>query len=155
MLKIRSLLVLAATLATLGSTAVIAADKTETAIEIRQSSMVLIRDNFGTMVAMAKGEIPWSDEVYQARAADLKAITSIDLMRGYIPGSFAAGTRAKPKVMKNLNEFEDMMKALSIESAKLAAVSQGGDKGAIMAQFKETAGTCKQCHKKYKNKEKN
>ncbi len=124
-------------------------------IEVRQSVMVLVRDNLGDIVSMIKGESDWDLASFQKRAADLAAVTSIDMERGYVAGSFASNTRAKADIENNREEFSEMMAALSDEASKLAVVSQGGDKGAMAGQFKELLGTCKSCHKKYKNKEKN
>jgi cytochrome c556 len=124
-------------------------------IEVRQSVMVLVRDNLGDIVEMIKGEREWDLAAFQKRAADLAAVTSMDMDRGYVAGSFAKDTRAKAEIENNREEFGEMLAALSSEAAKLSVVSQGGDKGAMAGQFKELVGTCKSCHKKYKNKEKN
>lgn len=130
-------------------------DRIAHAVEVRQSVMTLLGDNFGTMAAMVQGKIPWDAKQFTNRANDLGAVTSIDLMRGYIPDSHHSGTAAKPEIWEDMEKFTEMMQSLSAESAKLAEVSKSGDSEAMKAQFMETANACKGCHEEFKNKEKN
>ncbi len=127
----------------------------EHAVEVRQSIMTLVADNFGPLAGMVQGKIPWDNSEFHKRASDINAVTSIDLLRGYIPDSHHSGTAAKAKIWDNMDDFRDKMETLRTEVVKLAKVSAGGDQEAMTAQFKETANACKGCHEEYKNKEKN
>ena len=59
-------------------------------------------------------------------------------------------TRAKPAIWENPEDFAEKLAALRTEAAALSAAAKSGDKGAAVAQFKKTGGTCKACHDEYK-----
>ena len=128
-------------------------DPNEMALANRQSVMTLVGQNFGPMGAMMKGDIPWNDQQFLRWAQDLAAVTSLDIMRGFRPGSGVGKTRAKPAVWDNMEVFREKMEEMSNDAAALALAAEGGDKQAIGAAFQELGGDCKGCHDDYKSKD--
>jgi cytochrome c556 len=87
-----------------------------------------------------------------ASAAKLKALAA-DLPTWFPKGSgpeTGLPTAAKPEVWTDADGFEAAAAKLQDETAKLAAVSAGGDMDAIKVQVRATAGACKNCHDKYR-----
>lgn len=119
----------------------------------RQSWFTLLAMNFGPMGSMVKGEMPWNDEQLKGFAADLEAVTQLNLMRGFPDGSDKGTTRAKPDIWKNKADFEAKFADLQKAAAKLNAVAQTGDRKAISEQVGATGKTCKACHDDYKAKD--
>ena len=118
----------------------------------RQSWFTLLAMNFGPMGAMVKGEMPWDDAKMQAYANDLAAVTQLDLVRGFAPGSDKGTTRAKPDIWKNQDDFAAKFKDLQDAAAALKAAAAGGDRKQIATQVGATGKTCKACHDEYKSK---
>ncbi len=127
-------------------------DDKEVPQSYRQSWFALLAMNFGPMAAMAKGEMPWDDSRLKGYAQDLEAITQLDLMRGFAPGSDKGKTRAKPDIWKNKDDFSAKFKDLQAAAADLNAVAATGDRDKIKAQVGVTGKTCKACHDEYKSK---
>ncbi len=119
----------------------------------RQSLFALLGANLGPMSSMMKGEIPWNQEQFISWAEDLSKASSLDIMRGFPPGSEGGKTRAKPGIWKNTADFEAKVADLRRETVLMVEVAQAGDKKDIMKQFQKTAGTCKACHDDYKSKD--
>jgi cytochrome c556 len=128
-------------------------DPTQFNLSYRQSVYALLGANFGPMASMIKGEIPWNAEQFQAYSEDLATVASLNISRGFPPGSQGGRTRAKPALWENTADFEEKLEALRTESTKMALVAASGDRQAILQQFQKTGGTCKNCHDEYKSKE--
>jgi cytochrome c556 len=149
----RSSLILAAAVA-LG-TAVIAsaAVKPETAIAYRQAGYTMLGWNFGPMAQMVRGKTAW-DATEFARRAERVALIAPQLLEGFPDGSDAgATTEAKAEIWKNMDDFRLKMDDLVKQSKLLADVAKSGDEAKMKEQFKQTAGTCKACHEKYRSED--
>jgi cytochrome c556 len=129
-----------------------AADADENpAIEYRESLMTLIANNFGPISAMVEGKIPWNAEQAAGWGKDLKALSGLNAMRGFPPGS--EGGHAKPEIWGNLEDFRSKMETMQLEAAKLGDAAMGGDKAAIGEQLAAAGKACKSCHDEYKKKD--
>lgn len=141
----------AATLA--GAVVATAAVKPETAIHYRQSVYTMIGWNFAPLGAMVKGKTPWDANDF-GRHAERIAFLAPQLLEGFPEGSDkGASTEAKPGIWKNMGDFKSKMDDLVRQSKALADIAKGGDEAKMKEQFKQTAGTCKSCHDKYRNEE--
>lgn len=148
-------LVLCTAAAVLLTPLTVSADKMspeEYALKYRQSHMMLIGSNMGPIAGMVKGEVPWNDAAIVGFAKDLAAVSSINAMRGYTPGSDKGKTKAKPEIWENLEDVEAQFKELSEVTAALAA-AQPAEKKAFIAAFKKVGKSCKGCHDDYKSKD--
>jgi cytochrome c556 len=123
------------------------------AIAYRESLMTLVGANFGPMVAMLKGEIPWDDARMAGYGKDLKAVVGLDIMRGFPPGSAEGDTEAKPGIWENPEDFKEKLEAMQMQATKLGELAAGGDRTATGDQIAATGKTCKACHDEYKKKD--
>ncbi|MFV0477306.1 MAG: c-type cytochrome [Parahaliea sp.] len=139
---------------TLAPVAVSHFDDKEPLQSYRQSYWALVGANFGAMGAMVKGEIPWSDAQLKRYAEDLEALTELDLLRGFAPGSEKGKTRAKPEIWENMADFEQKFSDLQRAADALEEiVDDGGDRKAIAGAIGNVGKACKACHDDYKSKD--
>jgi len=118
----------------------------------RQSWFAMIATNFGPMVAMVKGEMPWDDSQMAAYADQLAALTTLDVMRGFADGADKGTTRAKPGIWENKEDFQKKLNDLRDAADQLKTAANGTDRKAIGAQIGAVGKTCKACHDEYKSK---
>lgn len=150
----KSLLALATAVAVgLSPLAISHFDDKEMSQSYRQSWFAMVGMNFGPMVSMLKGEMPWNDQQLQAFADQLATLTSMDVKRGFGPGSDKGTTRAKPEIWENKADFESKMQDLTDAAKALQSAAATGDKKAIAGQIAATGKTCKACHDEYKSKD--
>jgi cytochrome c556 len=119
----------------------------------RQSYFTLLAMNFGPIAGMVKGEVPWNEEMLMARAADFKAVTTVDVSRAFAPGSDKGTTRAKPAIWDNTDDFVAKYRDLQAAADKLLAAAKTGERDAVAAAVRDTGGACKACHDEYKSKD--
>ena len=128
-------------------------DPNKLSMQYRQALMTLVGQNFGPMVVMAKGQIHWDSAMFAGFEKDLELVASLKIQRGFREGSGKGKTKAKPEIWKNKADFEKKMQAMTEATAKLSKLAADGNKAMMLAQFKETGGTCKSCHDDFKSKE--
>lgn len=120
----------------------------------RQSWFAMLGANFGPMIGMVKGEVPWQEDLMAAYADQLAALATLDVMRGFAEGSEKGTTRAQPEIWENQADFKakmgDMQKAAD---ALQAVANQGTDRKAISEAVAAVGQTCKACHDEYKSKD--
>jgi cytochrome c556 len=116
----------------------------------RQSYFALLAANFGPMVGTVKGEIPWDQVKMENWANDLAALSTLDIMRGFVDGSDKGTTRAKPEIWQDKPDFTSKMESLHKELASLQQVTASGDRAAIATQVGAAGKACKTCHDDYK-----
>ncbi len=124
-------------------------DPKERAIHAREAAFTLMAVNVGPMGAMAKGNMPFNQEEFARRAANLQALADMP-WEFFIPGTDQGNTEAKPEIWSNPDDYKAKTEKFQQEVAKLVDASKGGDQKAMFAQFGETAKSCKSCHKEYK-----
>jgi len=120
----------------------------------RQSWFAMMAFNFGPMVSMVKGEIPWQEMQMASFADQLAALITLDVMRGFPDGSDKGTTRAKPEIWRNKADFQKKLDDLKTAVNALQVVAgQGTDRKAIAEQVGATGKACKACHDEYKSKD--
>ncbi len=143
---IRRAIVIAAAAAVLLPAAALA--EKNPAIGYRHALMGLVYANFGPIGGMVKGEIPWDDARVAGYGKDLKAIASLNALRGWPAGS--EGSDSLPEIWTKMDDFQKKMEAFQAEASRLGDVAASGDREAIKAQFGATGKTCKSCHDAFK-----
>jgi len=116
----------------------------------RQSYFALLASNFGPMVAAVKGEIPWDQTRMENWANDLAALSTLDVMRGFVDGSDKGTTRAKPEIWENKDDFSGKMEDLHKALNELQQATAGGDRDMITKRVGAAGKACKACHDEYK-----
>lgn len=133
----------------LGTAALAASIKPETAVNYRQGLYHAIAWNFAPMAQMVQGKQPWNQTDFAKRAGNV-AFYSTQLLQGFTPGSLTPKSEAKPGIWQHWDDFSARMRDFESAAANLAAVAQRGDEAATRAAFKQTADTCKACHDHYR-----
>ncbi len=129
-------------------------DQDEPMQSYRQSYFTLLAANFGPMVAMVKGDMPWDEQKMKDYADDFQDITELDLIRGFAPGSEQGTTRAKPEIWDKMDTFKQKYIDLQAAAVELDnTVENGGDREAIGAAVAKAGQTCKACHDDFKSKD--
>jgi cytochrome c556 len=139
---------------TLSPLAVSHFDDKEPQQSYRQSWFALVAANFGPMVGMVKGEIPWQEDQMASYADQLAALTTLDIMRGFSEGSEKGTTRAKPEIWENKADFQAKMDDLNAAVSALQTVAnEGTDRKAIADAVGAAGQACKACHDDFKSKD--
>lgn len=126
-------------------------DEDEMAQSYRQSWFAMVAINFGPMVAMLKGEMPWNDEAMKGFADQFAALANMDISRGFAEGTDKGTTRAKPEIWENKADFEQKMADLTTAANGLQSAVAGGNKKEIGKQIGAAGKACKACHDEYKS----
>lgn len=107
--------------------------------------------NFKPMSEMARGKRAFDVKEAQRRSLGVAYLATL-LNEGFPKGSgSAAGTTdALDLIWEDSADFAQKLKALQLESNELRKVTLKGDEAAFVEQFKKLAGTCKDCHDRYK-----
>jgi len=125
--------------------------KPEDQIEVRQAAYTLMGYSFGGIAAMAQGKRPYNKEE-AIKDADLLVQVAALPQNFFGEGTDKGDTRAKPEIWTKRAEFDDKMKKMLAEVAKLPAVTRTGDLEAIKVQAKATGSTCGACHDEFRIK---
>lgn len=121
------------------------------AIKFRRGGYTVLGWYYGPLYRMAKGEMPY-DKALFLRNADYLAVLSKLPKDGFIPGSGAGETKAKPEIWSKSDKFKEANDRLENESVRLAELAKTGDLDAIKVQFGNVQKSCKACHDDFKNK---
>ncbi|MET0049959.1 MAG: cytochrome c [Candidatus Thiodiazotropha sp.] len=132
------------------SGAVSQAGEVEKAVEYRQGAMEVFSWNMKGMGDMMKGEKPYDAARLAVMAKDLESATQLDLLSGFPTDSESSESDALPEIWMDFDDFKSKYQDLREAAKALNAAVAGGDKAAIGAALKDTGGSCKACHKKYK-----
>ncbi|MBS7780390.1 cytochrome c [Acidovorax sp. CCYZU-2555] len=146
-MKAICILALAALTASLPAAAQFA--KKDDAIDYRQSALSVMATHFGSLGAMAKGDVPYDAKAAQENA-DIVVFMSRLPWAGFGPGT--EGGKAKPNVWTENAKFKELAGKMEGEAVKLAAAAKQGDVASLKAAFGATAGSCKACHDSFRNR---
>jgi cytochrome c556 len=125
--------------------------KPEDQIEVRQAAYTLMGYSFGSIAQMAQGKRPYSKDD-AVKYADLLAQVATVPQGFFGEGTDKGDTRAKPEIWTKRAEFDEKMKKMLAEVAKLHEVTRTGDFEALKVQAKATGGTCGACHDEFRIK---
>ena len=125
----------------------------EAAMEYRQSAFTMIRNHFGPMAGMVKGDVPFDAAAFK-KNADAVATLSQFPINGFIDGSYEGHTEAKPEIAAKMEDFKAKMETFKVEAANLAKAADGAtDIAALKPQFGKVAESCKACHDTYRKED--
>ena len=122
------------------------------AVEYRQHAFQLIRQNFGYMAGMVRGEIDFDGAMFEQRAQALSDLSSIpwDGFK-YAGHNYSGNGDAKADIWQNQADFEQRAQQLQEDAMKLAQAAASHDVGEIRGAFMSTARNCQQCHEQYRD----
>jgi cytochrome c556 len=126
------------------------AQKPEDVIQYRQSALFIVGQNFGPLVAMVKGKIPY-DRDAAMRYAEIAAFVMKLPWNSFGPGTDVGhNTKAKPGIWQNMDDFQAKRDKMLSEIEKLPQAA--GDLDSLKAQLGATGKACKACHDEYREK---
>lgn len=121
------------------------------ATKYRHALYTLVASNMGPLGGMAKGAIPFNQEVIETNAMRLEQLA--DMMADYVKvdtRKFDVDTEAKDEIWENWSDFEGKISALKSAAANLQTVAAAGDESKFAQAIGKVGGTCKSCHDDYK-----
>lgn len=125
------------------------------AVKARQSHMQLYAHNLGILGGMAKGKVEYSADAASAAAGNLAALTKINQMSYWTPGTSNADlgdeTRALPAIWEEggFGKAMEIVGALSSAADELAAVAGNGQE-AIGPALGPVGSQCGACHEAFR-----
>ena len=123
----------------------------EAATTYRQSLFQLVRSNMAPLGGMAKGAIPFDQDVIATNAMRLEQLA--DMMSDYLvvdTRKFDVDTEAKDEIWENWADFEGKIANLKSAAENLSSVAEAGDESKYRAAIGQVGGACKGCHDDYK-----
>ncbi len=130
----------------------VAQAKPDVLVKQRQAVMTLQFKYFGPLFAMAQGRVPFNAATAQRNAGFLDNLSRM-AWDGFDPSTASEKSRALPAIFENNAKFKEYAALLENETAKLVAVSRGGDEGAIKAQIGAVGKVCGSCHDDFRQKQ--
>lgn len=123
--------------------------KPEEVVKLRQGLMVAQKAQMGAMGAVAKGDGQPTDAT-ATQAQNLVNISKLVPMGFSADSANVAGTKAKPEIWKNQDDFKKKATTFQSEVEKLAQVAKGKDANAFKTQYAAVGAACKACHDNYR-----
>lgn len=122
----------------------------EAAVKYRQNQMAALGGHMGSIVALVKGEVPFSDQL-AAHAQGLE-MTSKFTKSVFEQKATGRKSASKPAVWEEWDRFAADADKLSAAAEQLAQAAAAGDQSAVRKFVAEVGKTCKGCHDRFKNK---
>ena len=123
--------------------------KPEDAIKYRQSVFTVMRNSFGKIGAVVKGEVPYNkDEV--AKNAAIVAMMSGLPWQAFGPGT--EGGKAQSEVWSDGAKFKAASEKMQLAVVDLNKAAQSGDLESIKKAFGTAGAACKGCHDDFRKK---
>lgn len=123
----------------------------EAAVEYRQSLYQLVKSNMGPLGGMAKGAIPYNEDVMMTNAVRLEQLA--DMMVDYLSvdtRKFDVKTGAKDAIWENFSDVEEKVSAMKTAAVNLQRVVDAGNKDDYRSAIGNIGASCKSCHDDYK-----
>ncbi|MFN4056829.1 MAG: c-type cytochrome [Roseinatronobacter sp.] len=122
------------------------------AVGARQGQFKIYLHNFSTLGGMAQGRIDYDAAAAQTAADNLFHITRLDQISMWPAGTDSMsvdGTRAKPEIWENLDDFVAKYVALQTAIEGLQAVA-GAGLDAMRGAVGPVGAACQACHQAYR-----
>jgi cytochrome c556 len=122
------------------------------AVGARQGQFKIYLHNFGVLGGMAQGRIDYDAAAAQTAADNLFHITRLDQISMWPEGTDSMaidGTRAKPEIWDNLDDFVSKYVALQTAVAALQTAAGTGLDG-MRAAVGPVGAACQACHQSYR-----
>ena len=105
-------------------------------INLKKIRAHISNENYALIIPLAKSIASWSAK-----------------MPDYFPtGSNISPSEASPKIWSDFNGFTEPAQLNWKATISLAEAADSGDRDAVIKAFKDTAASCKSCHKTYRLK---
>src|SRR5690606_32619068 len=124
-------------------------DKTEDAVNYRQSSFKLLSHHVGGLVPVIKGQTPFDAAQVKQEVALIKTLSGLP-WKAF--GEGRQGGKAREGVWADNAKFKQLATNLQGEVDKLVAAADTGELSNIRAAFGNVTASCKACHDNFRNR---
>lgn len=131
-----------------GSMALADGHEADPAVKARQAHMQLYAHNLGILGGMAQAKIDYDAELAQIAANNLAAVASLDETTYWVDGT-AEGTKARPAIWENMDDFMAKQDGMTAAAAAMAEVA-GTDLASLQGAMGDLGGACSACHREYR-----
>jgi len=121
----------------------------EAAIDQRQTTYKAMKGEVKKLKEAISAKEPADSDAIRAPAEQIVA-NSRQLIGTFVAGSHEGKTRAKKKIWKKWDDFEQRQNKLIVDAESLLAVSEAGDQKELKTAFKNLSKNCKGCHQRYR-----
>ncbi|MCC5855366.1 MAG: cytochrome c [Idiomarina sp.] len=123
----------------------------EDAVKYRQQALSMMRDNFGIMSAMARGDRDYDAEQFKQRAKAVYHLSYIpwDAFQG-VGERVTENSDALPVIWENWSDFESRISNFQQAVQELVEAADSGNMREIRPKFMTVARNCQQCHQGYR-----
>lgn len=151
-MKIFATLVIAAVAFGVSAPASAQFEKTEDAIQYRQSALFVMGQHFGRIGAMANGKAPYDAKAAQDNADIVATLAHLPWV-AFGPGTDkGARTKAKPNIWTEQAKFKEHADKMQTATTQLAAAAKTNNLDNLKVAFGDAAKSCKACHDNYRAK---
>ena len=123
----------------------------DNALKMRKAVFSLLGSNMGPMGAMAKGKIPFNQQVVEKNALRINQLSL--MMADYLKtdtSKYKLKTDALDKIWSEQEKFAGKIEALTKASDGLYLAAKSGDEKAMKMAIKKVGGSCGSCHDDFK-----
>ena len=126
--------------------------RAEDATETRQAVFKLFIFNMGTIVGMARGNIPFDAAIAERNARRIAALAPMipEVLGAMDTREFDVETQALPVIWDNMDEFTEKAQNLVAAANTFADLAAAGDQGATMGGLRAFGGACGNCHETFR-----
>ena len=132
------------------------ADREEDAVKARRGYFQMLSFNLGGLAAMAKGEVEYNAVAAAKFAANLDALSDVDLEPLFLPGTdnqaMAGQTRALPAIWANKGRLQEHSDRFN-EAVDLVTLEAAQGLDQLRGQIAKLGGACKACHDDFRAKD--
>lgn len=132
-------------------------DPKVSAIKARKGEMQIRALNFGPLIAMAKGKMPYDADKAKMNANNLKELLDVNMGAAWMKGTsnkeYAKKTTALPKIWETWPKIGDYGKDYA-KAVNGVAAAAGNGQEALAAAVKDLGKACKDCHEEFREKKK-
>jgi cytochrome c556 len=121
----------------------------EAAIEQRQTAFKAMKGEVKKLKEAMSAKEPADSDAIRMPAEQIVA-NSRQLIGLFVEGSYEGKTRAKKKIWKKWDDFEQRQNRLIVNAESLLAASETGDQAELKTAFKNLSKDCKGCHQRYR-----
>lgn len=121
----------------------------EEPIKYRRAVMTMIKWHGDRISPMVKNPQAFNRDEVLRNATYIEFLSRVAL-DGFVPGSQAGETKAKPEIWQDWARFKGLGERFQAAATKLREVARSGDAGAVKAQLGEMNKVCKSCHDDFK-----
>ena len=123
----------------------------ENIIKYRRSTMKAMGGHMGAMAQIVRAKVDYKDHL--ALHSESVAAISKTVLELFPEGSDFGDTRAKEEIWEKWDTFQKAADEAQEASGEFVEAVKGGDDATIGRSFRSLTDTCKNCHKKFREKE--